>query len=88
MDNHLILLAILQVINLLVYRWVQSNFVSKPRLIQPKIFHNPISATLLVVGPNIIGLILVVLAFFYTDSQWLFLGLSLAGFIAFATPRK
>jgi hypothetical protein len=84
--NHFILLAVLQALNIIVHWWVQKNF-ALPRLIQPKIFQSAIAGTLLIIAPNVIGLILVVLAFFFTNSPWLFLGLSVAGFIAFAKPR-
>jgi hypothetical protein len=85
-NNYFYLLAVFQGLNLLLHWWVQQNF-AKPRLIQPSVFHSPITRSLLLIAPNIIGLTLIVLAFFFTDSPWLFLGFSAAGFIAFAKSR-
>lgn len=86
MNNYLVLLSVIQILNLLVYWWVQKNFFL-PRLIQPRIFHIAIFRNLLIVVPIILGLLIMVLAFFHTDSPWIFLGLSIAGFVAFARPR-
>jgi hypothetical protein len=85
-NKYFILLAVLQGLNLFLHWWAQENF-AKPKLIQPSVFKNPVIGLLLIIAPNIIGLILIVLAFFYTESPWLFLGLSIAGFVAFAKSR-
>jgi hypothetical protein len=85
-NNYLTLLSAIQVLNMLAYWWVQRNFFL-PRLIQPKIFRIGIIRIFLVVVPTILGIFLMVLAFFLIDSPWLFIGLSVAGFVAFATPR-
>jgi hypothetical protein len=84
MDTGLLALGGLQIATLLLYRWVGRSFVSQPRFNHPAIFHNPTARMLLCNGPFVVGGALIVLSFFLTESPWLFLGLSVAGFIAFS----
>lgn len=84
METSIVLLGIAQVLNLLIYRWVGAVYISQPRFNHPKIFHNPTSRSMLCYGPMVVMLILVVLAFVVTDFPWLFLGLTVAGFVAFS----
>lgn len=84
MDTVLLILGCIQIATLLIYRWVGRTFVSQPLLNHPAIFHNPTARMLLCNGPYVVGGALTVLSFFLTDSPWLFLGLSVAGFIAFS----
>lgn len=79
-----ITLGVFQALNLLVYRWVNVVFTSQSRFNHPHIFHKPIARLLLSYGPLVVMVALVILAFVFTESPWLFLGLSVAGFIAFA----
>lgn len=84
MDTSLMLLGIAQALSLLIYRWVGAVFISQPRFNHPMIFHNPKARTVLFYGPMLASVIFVVLAFILTDSPWLFLGLTVAGFVAFS----
>lgn len=82
MNSALLILGIVQTANLLVYRWVNKVFMSQPIINHPAIFYNSLARVILCYGPYIIGLLLIILAFFLTDSPWLFLGLTVAGFVA------
>lgn len=84
MEFSIIILGVLQALNLLVYRWVNVVFTSQPRFNHPHIFHKPIARLLLSYGPLVAMIFLAILAFVFTESPWLFLGLTVAGFIAFA----
>lgn len=84
MDTDLIALGGLQVVTLLLYRWVARTFVSQPLFNHPAIFHNPTARMVLCYGPYIVGGVLVVLSFFLTESPWLFLCLSVVGFVVFS----
>jgi hypothetical protein len=84
MESSIILLGVFQALNLLIYRWVGVVFISQPRFNHPHIFHKPIARLLLSYGPLAVMTSLVILAFVFTESPWLFLGLTVAGFIAFA----
>ena len=78
------MLGCLQLATLLLYRWVVRSFVSQPKYNHPAIFYNPTARLLLCNGPFVVGAVLIVLSFFMTMSPWLFLGLSIAGYIAFS----
>ena len=84
MDPTLIVLGALQVVNVSIYAWVGRVFLSQPRINHPGIFHNATARLLLCYGPLVMMLVLVLLAFFFTNSPWLFLGLTVAGFVAFS----
>lgn len=84
MEISLVLLGIAQALNLLIYRWVGAAFVSQPRFNHPMVFHNPTARLMLCYGPMVAMVILVVLAFVLTESPWLFLGLTVGGFVAFS----
>lgn len=85
METELVVLSVLQGANLLIYRWVGKVFLSQPRFNHPSIFHNATVASALLYGPMVMMAILVILAFFVTESPWLFLALTIAGFIAFSS---
>lgn len=82
MNSALLILGILQVANILVYQWVNKVFVSQPIINHPPLFYSATARIALCYGPYIIGLLLIMLAFFLTDSPWLFLGVTGAGFVA------
>lgn len=84
MEDGFIILGVIQAVNLFVYRWVGKVFTSQPRFNHPKIFHNPLAQSVLCYGPMVTMAILVILAFVLTNSPWIFLGLTLAGFVAFS----
>lgn len=84
METSLVILGIAQGVNLLVYRWIGAVFFSQPRFNHPMIFHNPTARLILCYGPMVTMAILVILAFALTESPWLFLGLTVAGFVAFS----
>lgn len=86
MESNLLILGILQIVSLLVYGWVGRVFISQPGWNQPAIFRNPFVRGVLVIGPFIAMISLIVCAFLFTNSPWLFLGLSVAGWAAFS-PR-
>jgi hypothetical protein len=86
METSLFILGILQVLCLLLYGWVGRVFISQPRWNHPAIFHNPVTRGVLVAGPLVAIVALVVCAFLFTNSPWLFLGLSVAGWVALS-PR-
>lgn len=86
MEKSLLILAALQVVSLLVYGWVGRVFISQPRWNHPAIFHNPVARGVLIVVPLVAIVALVVCAFLFTNSPWLFLGLSVAGWVALS-PR-
>lgn len=86
METSLLILGVLQVLCLLLYGWVGRVFISQPRWNHPAIFHNPITRGVLVAGPLVAIVALVVCAFLFTNSPWLFLGLSVAGWVALS-PR-
>lgn len=89
MDGSFVVLAGLQLINLMVFWWVNRVFVSQPRWNHPAIFHNAAARTVLLYGP-ILGMVaLAIAAFVYTDSPWLFLGATLIGWVsASARPHS
>ncbi len=82
METHLVVLGILQVVTVLIYGWVGRVFLSQPRYNHPSIFHSPAARLVLCYGPLVAMVVLVVLAFVLTESPWLFLGLTVAGFVA------
>lgn len=84
MQVSLLVLGSLQIITLLVYRWVGQVCLSQPLFKHPHIFHNPTARRILLFGPPVCWLALIVLAFSFTDSPWAFLILSIAGFAAFS----
>lgn len=86
MEKSLVILGILQTVNLLLYGWVGRVFISQPRWKHPAIFHNAMARNLLVVGPLVVMVVLVVCSFVFTYSPWLFLGLTVAGWVALS-PR-
>lgn len=86
MDGPLLVLGFLQVVALLIYLWVGRVFISQPVTNHPGIFYNPTACLILCNGPAVTMVISVVLAFMFTNSPWLFLGFSLAGWIA-CSPR-
>lgn len=89
MDTPLLILGILQVIALLLYRWVGKVYFSQPAFNHPGIFRNEIAAMVLCYGPLAAMVVLVVLAFVLTDAPWWFLGLSVAGWVACSpSPRE
>lgn len=85
MEISLLVLGGLQALTLFIYSWVNKVYVSQPRYNHPMIFHNPTTCLLLIYGPYASSVTLVALAFFLTNSPWLFLGLTIAGFVAFST---
>jgi hypothetical protein len=82
MEASLLILGGIQLVALLLYRWVGKVFVSQPAYNHPGIFHDATARLLLCYGPLVVMAVLVILAFFVTNSPWLFLGLTIAGFIA------
>ena len=84
MDATFWTLAAAQVVNLLVYKWVGAVFLSQPRFNHPMMFHNPTARLLLAYGPLVIMVVLIVLAFFLTDSPWWFLAGSLVLWVAWS----
>lgn len=86
MDGPLLVLGFFQVVALLIYLWVGRVFISQPVTNHPGIFYDPTARLILCNGPAATMVILVVLAFMLTNSPWLFLGLSLAGWIV-CSPR-
>ncbi len=86
METSFLILAALQVINLLLYGWVGRVFVSQPRWNHPAIFHYAAVRSVLVIGPLVVMGALVVCGFLFTHSPWLFLGLTVAGWAALS-PR-
>jgi hypothetical protein len=88
METSLLVLGTLQVLALLLYRWVVKVYVSRPIFSHFGIFLNPVLRTLFCYGPLLAMFVLVVLAFFFTQLPWLFLGLSVAGFVACSAPPR
>ena len=86
MERNLLILGVLQVVTLFLYGWVGRVFVSQPQWNHPRIFHNAVVRNLLVIGPLVVMVALIVCAFVFTHSPWLFLGLTLAGWVALS-PR-
>ena len=86
MDRPLLLICIGQVVALLWYWWVGRVFFSQPRWLHPPIFWNPFARGILAFGPLVVMALLVVSAFLFTRSPWLFLALTVGGWIAFS-PR-
>lgn len=84
METNLIVLGVLQILNILIYGWVVKAFLSQPRFNHPGIFLKPTARLLLGYGPPVTMVILVVFAFVLTESPWLFLGLTVAGAVAFS----
>jgi len=84
MQTGLLVLGSLQVIVLLVYRWVGQVCLSQPLFRHPAIFHSSTARRVLLFGPPVSWLALIVLAFFFTEWPWAFLILSIAGFAAFS----
>lgn len=82
MEKNLFILAALQVISLLIYGWVGRVFISQPPWAYPAIFRNPVAGGVLVIGTQVAIVAIAVCAFLFTSSPWLFLGLSVAGWIA------
>lgn len=85
MNTSFIILGVLQAIFLFTYRWVGMVFISQPKINHPRIFWNPTSRLVLCYGPLAMMAVLVALAFMLTESPWLFLGLTVAGLIAFSS---
>ena len=75
----------IQIVALLIYRWVGKVFFSQPRFNHPAIFWNPTSRFILCYAPMVVMAILVALAFFITQSPWWFLGFSFIGFVMCST---
>jgi hypothetical protein len=86
MEKSLLILGVLQVVNLLLYGWVARVFMSQPQWNHPAIFHNAVIRNVLVMGPLAAMVALVVCGFLFTHSPWLFLGLTVAGWVALS-PR-
>lgn len=88
MEKSLVAISVVQLANLLLYRWVARVFVLRPAWLHPPIFHNAAVRNLLVVGPVVLMVLLVGLSFFFTNSPWPFLALTVAGWIAFSPRRQ
>lgn len=86
MGSPLFVLGFLQVVALLIYFWVGRVFISQPVTNHPGIFYDPTARFVLCYGPAVTMVISVVLAFVLTNSPWLFLGFSLAGWVV-CSPR-
>lgn len=84
MAESFLLLGVLQIFFLMVYRWVGKRYIFAPRSDHPAIFWSQSIATILCATPTIGIPATVIAAFFLTDSPWLFLGLSVAGFVLFS----
>lgn len=82
METSLLILGTSQTVNLLVFGWVNRVFVSQPRWNHPEIFRSATACKLLCYSPLVVMVALVVCAFLYTHSPWLFLGLTVAGWVA------
>lgn len=85
MDRALLLVCSGQVIALLWYRWIGRVFFFRPQWQHPAIFWNPIVRVILAFGPFVAMVVLVVCAFLFTRSPWLFVALSVGGWIAFSS---
>ena len=88
MKTSLLVLGVLQVLALLLYRWVVKVYIAQPLFRHLRAFSNPVVRSSLCYGPLVAMLVLVVLAFFLTQWPWLFLGLSVAGFVACSAPPR
>ena len=84
MSTSAIVLVLVQCIAVFAYRWVGRVFMSQPAYLHPPIFQNPAVRGVLVGGPIAILVVNAVLAFWLTDFPWLFLGLSIAAWVAFS----
>ena len=84
MTDSFLLLGVLQVFFLTVYRWVGKRYIFAPRFDHPAIFWNRYIAVILCVIAEAGVPATAIAAFFFTESPWLFLGLSAIGFVLFS----
>lgn len=84
MAGNFLLLAALQIFFLTVYRWVGKRYIFAPHANHPTIFWNRTIAMILVIIANAGFPATAIAAFFLTDSPWLFLGLTIVGFVLFS----
>lgn len=84
MTGSFLLLGVLQVFFLTVYRWVGKRYIFAPRFDHPAIFWNRYIAVILCIIAEAGVPATAIAAFFFTESPWLFLGLSAVGFVLFS----
>lgn len=84
MTGSFLLLGVLQVFFLTVYRWVGKRYIFAPRFDHPAIFWNRYVAVILCIIAETGVPATAIAAFFFTESPWLFLGLSAVGFVLFS----
>ena len=86
MEISLIILIILQGVNLFIYGWVVRTFFFNDPCNHPPIFRNLALRNILTKAPGVIIIVLIVFAFLFTNSPWLFLGISIAGWVYLSSP--
>ena len=81
-------LVILQLVLVLILRWIGKVYWSQPRHNWPALFQNPLMAIAVVWGALIAFGVNLFLAFAWTDFPWIFLLGSIVAFLFFALPRR
>ena len=81
------ILAIVQGLNLFIYSWLAKYAVKDPWN-RPPILCNPVINRVISTGTTFLFVALIVCAFLFTKSAYLFLGLSIAGWVAFSPNPK
>jgi hypothetical protein len=84
MDIGFITLACIQAANLGFFRWVVRVYFAQPKWMHPVVFRRPLSRAILGYGPIALFVALIALGFWVTQSPWIFLMGSIAGWIAFS----
>ena len=84
MTGSFVLLGVIQILFLMIYRWVGKRYIFAPRFDHPAIFWNRYIAVILCIIAEAGVPATAIAAFFFTESPWLFLGLSAVGFVLFS----